>query len=79
MEFGRGDFVRHGRRPLRAVAHQQFVAAWAYWGFAIFPAYVRALARLPGVIDAMEPDKDLMHSLSSSLQLAGLPLQQLPR
>ena len=51
----------------------QFAAAWAYWGYAIFPAYVRALARLPGVIDAMEPDKDLMHSLRSSLQLAGLP------
>ncbi|MEQ1911808.1 MAG: glycosyltransferase family 87 protein [Vicinamibacterales bacterium] len=41
----------------------QLLAAWAYWGASIFQGYLRALASLPGVFDAMEPDKDLAYSL----------------
>jgi alpha-1,2-mannosyltransferase len=40
----------------------QLAAGWAYWGAAIYPAYFRALARLPDVINTMEPDKQMMHS-----------------
>lgn len=51
----------------------QLVAAWAYWGSAIFQGYISALMKLPGVVEAMEPDKAMMHSWRSSLLQIGLP------
>lgn len=43
-----------------------------YWGTSIVPAYLHALIRLPSVIDAMEPDKALMHSWRSLFLQLGL-------
>jgi alpha-1,2-mannosyltransferase len=40
----------------------QFAAGWLYWGIAIYTGYLHALAQVPNVIDAMEPDKQMMHS-----------------
>ena len=59
---------------LTAVA-VQLAASWAYWGSSIFLGYLGALRKLPTVIDAMEPDKQLMHSWRSLLLQAGLSAQ----
>jgi hypothetical protein len=56
-----------------AAVAAQFVAGWLYWGAGIFPAYVGALLKLPGVIDAMEPDKAMMHSWRAFFLHLGLP------
>lgn len=50
----------------------QFAAGWAYWGVAIYPAYVRALAKLPSVINTMEPDKQMMYSWRAFFLYLGL-------
>lgn len=50
----------------------QFGASWAYWGAGIFAGYIGALRKLPGVIDAMEPDKVLMHSWRSLFLQLGM-------
>ncbi len=50
----------------------QLGAAWASWGGGIFAGYVSALTKLPGVIDAMEPDKALMHSWRSLFLQLGM-------
>jgi alpha-1,2-mannosyltransferase len=51
----------------------QAAASAAYWGVGIFAGYVNALRELPGVLDAMEPDKALMHSWRSMLLQLGVP------
>ncbi len=48
-------------------------AAWAYWGGAIFKAYVGALVKLPDVIAHMEPDKAMMQSWRGFFLHLGLP------
>lgn len=50
----------------------QALAALAYWGTAIVPAYASALRQLPSVIDGMEPDKAHMHSWRSLALQVGL-------
>lgn len=50
----------------------QALLVLAYWGTGIVPAYAQALIRLPTVIDAMEPDKALMHSWRSLFLQVGL-------
>lgn len=50
----------------------QAIVVLTYWGTSIVPAYLNALARLPAVIDAMEPDKAIMHSWRSLFLQLGL-------
>lgn len=50
----------------------QIGAALAYWGPSVFGGYLSALRKLPAVMDAMEPDKDLMHSWRAMFVHLGL-------
>ncbi|MEQ1726812.1 MAG: glycosyltransferase family 87 protein [Vicinamibacterales bacterium] len=45
----------------------------AWWDASIFQAYAGVLATLPSVVDAMEPHKELMHSLRSFFLHLGVP------
>ncbi len=51
----------------------QLVIGGLYWGFAIFPAYVRALGQIPQVVSGMEGLKFDMHSWRSFFELLPLP------
>ncbi len=55
-----------------AIAVQAAVSL-AWWDASIFPAYAGVLAQLPSVVDAMEPNKELMHSLRSFFLHLGVP------
>lgn len=55
-----------------AIAVQAAVSL-AWWDASIIPAYAGALAKLPSVVDAMEPNKELMHSLRSFFLHLGVP------
>jgi alpha-1,2-mannosyltransferase len=50
----------------------QLAAGVLYWGPDILSDYFRALWKVPAVIDAMEPDKAMMHSLRSFFLNLGL-------
>ncbi len=55
-----------------AIAVQAAVSL-AWWDASIFPAYASVLTKLPSVVGAMEPNKELMHSLRSFFLHLGLP------
>jgi hypothetical protein len=68
-------FAREWRVVLGAVTAVavQLGAGVIYWGPGIFPDYLRALLKLPGVIGAMEPDKAMMHSWRAFFLHLGVP------
>jgi alpha-1,2-mannosyltransferase len=67
-------FAREWRIVLGALTAiaVQFVAGWAYWGASIYPAYLHALTKLPGVIEGMEPDRQMMNSWRAFFLYLGL-------
>lgn len=56
-----------------AAAAAQLAAGAAYWGPSILGPYVAALLRIPGVANAMEPNKYHMHSWRAFFELLELP------
>ena len=55
-----------------AIAVQAAISLF-YWDAGIFSAYAEALAKLPSVVDDMEPHKQYMHSLRSFFLHLGVP------
>ncbi len=51
----------------------QAAVSLAWWDASIFKAYAGVLTTLPSVVDAMEPHKELMHSLRSFFLHLGVP------
>lgn len=50
----------------------QLLAAAAYWGVAVLPAYFEAVRRIPSTVMMIEPEKRHLHGWRAFFQMAGL-------